>query len=132
MSEFNWRQYFELAKSLSANKDEASLRTTVSRAYYFVYHLALARAKRNDYKHPAETGTHISLWKVYTASPVPDCQRLGTIGQRLFNKRLKADYEQIFPRLEELTQDVLHDAERFEESLSKLDLRHPKQSSQRR
>ena len=132
MAEFDWREYFELATRLSANKDEASLRSAVSRAYYYVYHLALSRAESNDYKPPRESGSHIDMWRVYSGNPVPACLKLGMIGQRMLKRRLDADYRQTFPRLEDAVQDVLDDARQFADSLSGLDLRHPKQSSQRR
>ena len=37
---FNWRDYFTLAKNLSKSNYEASLRSSVSRAYYSAYCLA--------------------------------------------------------------------------------------------
>ena len=132
MAEFEWRDYFELAIRLSANKDEASLRSAVSRAYYYVYHLALARAESNGYNPTRESGSHIDMWRVYLGNPVSECLKLGSIGERMRKRRSDADYRQTFPRLEEEVRGVLADAEQFADSLSKLDLRHPKQSSQRR
>jgi len=117
---------------LESHGDEASLRSAVSRAYYYVYHLALARAEQNQYRPPKESGSHIDMWRVYSESPVPECIRLGVIGERMFRKRVDADYRATVPRLVEVTQDVLQDAKTFADLLSRLDLRHPKQSSQRR
>ena len=37
-----------LAEELGQRTDEASLRSALSRAYYFVYHLALQRAEANN------------------------------------------------------------------------------------
>ena len=38
---FDWIGYFTLADELSRRADEASLRSAMSRAYYYVYQLAL-------------------------------------------------------------------------------------------
>ena len=47
---FNWSGYLQLAEELGKRSDEASLRSALSRAYYYVYHLALERAEANDFK----------------------------------------------------------------------------------
>ena len=44
---FEWLQYLGLAQELAARSEEACLRTALSRAYYYVYNLALIRAERN-------------------------------------------------------------------------------------
>ena len=41
---FDWCAYFLLARELAERQDEASLRSALSRAYYYIYHLALQRA----------------------------------------------------------------------------------------
>ena len=46
---FGWSEYLNLAMELGARKDEASLRSAISRAYYYVYHLALERARSNGF-----------------------------------------------------------------------------------
>ena len=132
IAEFEWRDYLELARRLSANKDEASLRSAVSRAYYYVYHLALARAESDGYNPTRESGSHIDMWSVYLENPVPECLKLGMIGEGMRKRSSDADYRQTFPRLEEAVPGMLADAQQFADSLSKLELRHPKQSSQRR
>ena len=33
---FNWNEYFKLAEDLAAHSDEASLRSAISRAYYYI------------------------------------------------------------------------------------------------
>jgi hypothetical protein len=35
--QFNWREYLSLAKELLENKNEASYRSAISRAYYSIY-----------------------------------------------------------------------------------------------
>jgi len=46
---FDWTGYLALAQELATRNEEACLRSSVSRAYYFVYNLALSRAERNGF-----------------------------------------------------------------------------------
>ena len=46
---FDWSEFLTLADELGKRADEASLRSALSRAYYYVYHLALRRAQDNNF-----------------------------------------------------------------------------------
>ena len=46
---FSWSEYLRLAQDLGKRSDEASLRSAISRAYYYVYHLGLDRARSNNF-----------------------------------------------------------------------------------
>ncbi len=89
---------------------EGSLRSAISRAYYSVCHLALARAEANTYRALPGEGTHAQLWRVFSESPEPDCQRLAAIGVRLKEKRVRAGYENYFVRIAEDVPFLLADA----------------------
>jgi hypothetical protein len=128
---FDWKDYLALAKKLAAEKDAASLRSAISRGYYYVFHIALDRAKDNNYEYVVQTGTHKSMWQVYLGSPVFDCQKLGTMGQRLQRERERADYDDYLPKLADTTAKVMAEVENFAKILATVDARHPKQSSQR-
>ena len=128
---FDWAEYFRLAEELRHRIDEASLRSAISRAYYYVYHLALARAEANAYKARPGEGKHMQLWRVYSASPEPDCQRLAVIAGRLKEKRERADYEDRFVRVADEVPVVLADAQKFAELLNRLPARHPNPGSMR-
>jgi uncharacterized protein (UPF0332 family) len=122
---FDWSEYFRLADELGRRPDEAWLRSAISRAYYYVYHLALARAEANAYKALPGEGTHTQLWRVFSASPEPDCQRLAAIAARLKEKRERADYENYFVRVAEEVPVLLADAQAFAALLNRLPARHP-------
>ena len=128
---FDWSEYLRLAGELGMRTDEASLRSAISRAYYFVYHLALARAQANAYKPLPGEGKHTQLWRVFGASPEPDCQRLAIISVRLKEKRERADYENYFARVAEEIPMVLAYAQEFAELLDRLPARHPNPRSMR-
>ncbi|MDX1983588.1 MAG: hypothetical protein SFV51_25170 [Bryobacteraceae bacterium] len=96
---FDWSTYLALAEELGAREDEASLRSAISRAYYFVYHLALQRAEANDLKASPGEPSHRQLWRLFDESPETACRKLGVIATRLKQKRERADYEPVFVRL---------------------------------
>lgn len=129
---FDWSRYFRLAGELADSVDEASLRSAISRAYYYVYHLALQRAQTNAFSPKPNEGTHTQLWRVFSGSPEPDCQRLAAIAMRLKEKRERADYENHYARAGEDVPLMLEDARTFAALLNALPARHPNPASVRR
>lgn len=128
---FDWYEYFGLASELSLRADEAALRSAISRAYYYVYHLALARAEANEYKAFPGEGKHAQLWRVFSLSPEPDCQKLAMMALRLKEKRERADYEDSFARIAEEVPVILEDVREFAAVLNRLPARHPNPKSMR-
>lgn len=128
---FDWSTYLTLAEELGAREDEASLRSAISRAYYFVYHLALQRAEANDFKASPGEPSHRQLWRLFDESPETACKKLGVIATRLKQKRERADYEPVFVRIEEEKSAVLQDARDFLSLLTSLPARHPNPKSVR-
>jgi len=126
---FDWSEYFKLADELAKRKDEATLRSALSRAYYYVYHLALSRALNNGFTTRSGEGTHTQMWRNYSGSPEPDCRKLAEIGGRLKEKRERADYNQIYARIDEEIPDMLADAQDFAARLQKLNPRFPNPTS---
>jgi hypothetical protein len=129
-AQFDWSEYLELAEELGKRSDQASLRSAISRAYYYVYHLALERAQENNFAFVVG-GMHTQLWRVFSESPVPDCRTLGTIAKRLQKRRERADYENVFARVNEEIPGTLADAQYFATLLVKLPARHPDPKSMR-
>jgi hypothetical protein len=129
---FDWSQYVRLAEELGRrSEDAAALRTAISRAYYYVFHLALERASRNGFVTIKGESSHLQLWKLFSTSPEPSCLKLGQIALRLKEKRERADYNNQFIRLAEDIRPVLEDARNFATLLSALALRHPNPASAR-
>lgn len=130
MGAFDWGGYLTLATTLARETDEASRRTAVSRAYYYVYHLARARADSNGFT-PTRGGIHTQTWGFYQNSPDAQCKELALLGGRMQTRREKADYEPLYPRLDEEVADMLGNARAFAEKLARIDVRHPNRASQR-
>ncbi len=106
------------------------MRTAVSRAYYYVDHLALVRAQSHGFK-ALSGGVHAQLWKLFALSPEPDCQRLALIAERMKRKRERADYKSIYARVEDEVAAPLADARVFASLLSGISSRHPDPKSVR-
>ena len=126
---FDWSNYLMLADELGSRFEEAALRSAVSRAYYYVYHLALERAERNGFAPIRGESTHVQLWRLFKKSPEPTCVNLAEIALRLKEKRERADYNNSFIRLADEIQPLLTDARAFAVMLSGLAPRHPNPAS---
>ena len=126
---FDWSAYLTLAEELEMRVDEASLRSALSRAYYYVYHLALKRAEANGFEVRPGEGTHTQLWRLFSGSSETACQKLAQMAGRLKDKRERADYSPAFMRLKEEVTPSLEDAREFARMLNSLAPRHPSPQS---
>jgi uncharacterized protein (UPF0332 family) len=122
---FDWTGYYTLADELAARADEASRRSAISRAYYYVYHLALARAASNGFRIIEGEASHKQLWRNYGDSPEPDCRKLAEIAKRLKEKRERADYNKSYPRIDDEINELINDAQNFANRLVALPQRFP-------
>jgi uncharacterized protein (UPF0332 family) len=122
MPPFTWTEFLALAKSLSQNTDEASLRSAVSRAYYSVFNVALARAEERGYrpKGDARGGMHDLLWQMYERNEDDVCRQISVLGPRMKRRRVIADYKTLFSRPLDQANDAITEAEKCHELLSQL------------
>lgn len=123
---FDWNEFLKLAEDLALKPDVASKRTAISRAYYFVFNTAFARAKLTTGAAPAVETFHSWCWNKYTVGPDPACMQLGNIGVRMKARRVRADYNaaDIF-RLDDEVARTIADAKQFRTDLAALDRRYP-------
>lgn len=104
---FNWAEYFTLATTLSQNPDEASHRTSISRAYYSVFHAASARAIGNGY--PAGQNSHEGIWRVFAKDANKDARRLAQWGNTMKRVRVLADYRSAVPKIpDQMAQQLIY------------------------
>jgi uncharacterized protein (UPF0332 family) len=130
---FNWSEYHSLARELvTRSSNESCLRTAVSRAYYYVFHLARQRLLDNQFLFLEKQDSHKQVWEKYTGSPDYDCRKLAEIAKRLKEKREAADYEVYFPQLAKDAPVLVASAEDFASRLNKLDKRLPTNTGVRR
>jgi uncharacterized protein (UPF0332 family) len=123
-TDLDWADYCKLAKELANREEEACLRSSLSRACYYTFHIARIRAKRNGFAPVKNESTHNRLWRLYSKSPESECILLGQMALRLKEKRERADYERIYKRIDEEAPEVLRDVQDFAR-LARLRARHP-------
>ena len=121
---FDWADYLRLAEDLANKPDEASQRTSISRAYYFVYHIASARAISNG--HPAGGNSHSKIWQLYQGQTTnKDARRLAALGQSMKRVREYADYHAIVHQVPDQMAQQLLDAKQFLTQLTALTANAP-------
>ena len=102
---FNWAEYLRLATDLSQNSDEASHRTSISRAYYSVFHAATIQAGRNGYA----GRSHKKLWKTFADDQDRGCRKLSAIANTMKRAREDADYVTAVPSIsDEMAQQLAY------------------------
>jgi uncharacterized protein (UPF0332 family) len=117
---FNWEDYLKLANDLSVNPDEASRRTSISRAYYAVFHAATNHAKANGYNERS----HGRLWRMYHSDADKNAKRLANIGNRMKAARENADYAGEAVLVDDAIQQ-LSDASSFSKILAEVPITSP-------
>jgi hypothetical protein len=126
---FDWNNFLVLAEELSTKMDDASKRTSISRAYYFVFHSAYARAESTAGPFPGGGNSHQWCWDRYqiTATDAHDSRssRIWLLGDRMKRRRIKADYNPEMPRLDDEVRRTLEEARGFPAELAALDPRYP-------
>ena len=123
---FDWIDYLTLAEDLAKKTDEASKRTAISRAYYFVYNTASDRILSNGGKFPGGESSHNWCWSKYQKGPDPACIQLGINGQRMKARREWADYKKgNKPRLNDEVERMLEEAREFQKDIGSLPARYP-------
>ena len=122
ISFFDWSEYLNLATQLSRNSDEASQRSSISRAYYCVYHKASEHAVVSGY---VDQRSHAKLWDVYGRSADNSCRKLHDLGSRMKKERVAADYDPAAARLPERMAVQLDRANAFLTRLAGLPLTFP-------
>lgn len=93
---FDWSNYLHLAKSLSTALDEASQRSSISRAYYAAFNIARQYVMQN---HPGadipnDGRAHEKVWQELKKG-VRQEKAAAVNGERLKQSRGNADYKQI-------------------------------------
>jgi len=124
---FDWNNFLTLAHELATKMDEASKRTAISRAYYCVFNLALARAESKVGPRPQKVPSHQWCWDQYISTPNLTCRQLGNTGDRMKRMRAKADYVATDnPRLDDEVQRMLQEAHEVLADLAALDPKYPR------
>lgn len=127
---FDWNDFLSLAEELLQSDDEASHRTSISRAYYAIFNVAFERADRNCGPMPEEAkGFHKWCWDQYANTNHRDCRRLAVEGRRLRDRRVQADYKrESLDRHQESAADMIVQVTDFQTRLAALDPEFPRRN----
>jgi hypothetical protein len=128
---FDWAQYHKVATELSTDDEECYLRTSISRAYYYVFHLGRKRVNDNGFT-LFRGDAHKQVWEKFGNSPDARCRKLAEDGKRLKEKREQADYEMYYPRIDKDAPVVVGLAAQFAADLAKLDASLPRNTGVQR
>ena len=135
---FDFNEFLTLAEELARRNDEASKRSSISRAYYTVYHLAFPRAETNVGPYRTRRGAtrlpqhknmpaHAWCWQQYIDTNDIDCGQLGVDGNRMKIRRHTADYDsRDIPSLDAEVQRQLEDARQFQADIAALNQQFPR------
>ena len=89
---FDWRDFLIVAHELRNDPREGVQRTSIGRAYYYVYNLGLAKARTLDFRHHG-AGMHKQLWRWCESQQDQTIKQMGIKGQRMHSFRIDADYK---------------------------------------
>jgi len=124
---FNWADYLELAKNLQATptslgSEEASLRSSTSRAYYAALHLASEFAQVEGYIPTFSGNDHQGISRHFRQSgPDRDRKKIASDLDRMRKSRNQADYDRTLTQSPRAMADLtIKSAEHLMESLQSL------------
>ena len=113
---FDWQEYLVLAQELRLKETEAALRSSISRAYYAAFCIALYRIHPDGYEAFSQN-SHAALWNEYKQRQGRAFSHIGTRGDRIRKDRQAADYNPEVPELAKLADKVLIEAKYIVEYL---------------
>lgn len=123
-SAFEWLDFVDLAKFLAERGDEASLRSSVSRGYYAVFHLAQVALMRldPDFDPHRVRDSHKLVWDQLAAlkQRYPQAANAARNGRTLADRRTKADYKITAGDWPKQSKDALVEVNRAVVALTKL------------
>jgi uncharacterized protein (UPF0332 family) len=110
---FDWFEYFDLARNLARQNDEASQRSAVSRAYYAAFCSARNRLRQEQGAIPKTDKVHQIVWEQFENSTEKKRKQLAQYGKRLRRERNKVDYDDEIRNLDYFVRDAMETANRL-------------------
>jgi hypothetical protein len=122
---FDWRDFLLFAHELRNEPEESKQRTSIGRAYYYVYNVAKIEAKKLGFNEndPSlrKMGQHQRLWSWRQNQTDPFLVSLGDSGNTLKARRTRVDYYSLpSPPSLQTVQMQLDEARDFEILLAQI------------
>lgn len=97
---FDWENFLNFAKEIQNRNDEAAKRIAISRAYYCVFNKARIYAtEKLGYQESMQKDSHETLWR-YFESRGRTFKAVRDKGKALKDRRIKADYQDDYDKLD--------------------------------
>ncbi|MGB0861830.1 MAG: HEPN domain-containing protein [Saprospiraceae bacterium] len=118
--QFNWREYLSLSKELIQNKNEASYRSAISRAYYSIFNVLCLyinrfQSRRDKHKQLIDIFQSEDEWhrisNTLDGVDDDDLLHIGFEMRHLRSMRNKADYDNNYSITERTAQEVCEKVE---------------------
>lgn len=123
MSAFDWWEFFELADTIKDIGDEASFRSSISRAYYASYgaskNYLIDKCYRTELR-SRNPKNHSFVIDILRSDPDRLKNDMGNKLFKLRKKRNQADYDDFVHRLEDIIVVSLSDAKKIRRNLDEL------------
>src|SRR3954452_18909206 len=88
------RDFLVVAHEMRNDPREGIQRTSLGRAYYYVYNLAVAHAKAQSFRTVrGQSGSHQQLWSCFQSHSDLRIRQLGIEANRMYANRISADYK---------------------------------------
>jgi hypothetical protein len=110
---FDWREFLIIAHALRNEPGEGAQRTSLGRAYYYVFNLGLANARALRFTGQLP-GLHGKLWYWCQQHSDPTIRQIGLNGRRMHSLRIEADYGDRVTNLASEVRKQLSRAQNFE------------------
>jgi len=123
MSTFDWWEFFELADDIKDRGNEASFRSSISRAYYASHGASKNYLRDKCYHailHVNSPENHNYVIDKLRDDPDKLKNDIGNKLYRLRRKRNQADYDDVVKKIQDMTLFSLSDAKTIRDNLNKL------------
>ena len=117
---FDWAEFLALARALAQRREEAALRSAISRAYYAAFGKARAFLEAEGMSFAADAGDHALVWETFRGSSNDVRYYIGEDGFGLRNSRNRADYDAGVSDIQARAQRAIRKAEAIFKALERL------------
>jgi uncharacterized protein (UPF0332 family) len=120
---FDWPNYLNLSRTLNESTDEASLRASVSKAYYAVFNMSRNKLIELDtsYVENKYGDSHRDIINKFKNNDKQVAKSLAVHLNKLKQKRVNSDYKESFNVDQRYSADAIKTAELIIEKLSLID-----------
>ena len=122
---FDWRDFLIVAHEQRNDPREGIQRTSLGRAYYYVYNLGLTKAKSQNFQ-SGQGGLHRQLWNWFQNHTDMTIRRMGVEASRMYANRISADYKNApIPNIALEVKKQLTRAQTFETLMAQVNGQQP-------